>query len=173
MLTVCRVETVLTSVKTRHLWARYHARVVPASRAAACAIYNTCVGEPIRVLLAEHHAAMCLRTRNILEQQAELRVVREAEDGTHALELVKRLQPDVAVHNIRMPRLNGIEVLRQIKGCCPNTLTLMVGAYDDDNFVMAAMEAGANGYILKTADAKHITEAVRVVRQGEPVPHPA
>lgn len=116
---------------------------------------------------------MRLGTRHMLEKEIDLRVVGEAEDGLEALDLIKRLQPDVAVLDVRMPRLNGIEVLRQVKGCCPDARTLMLSAYDDDDYVLAAMEAGATGYMLKTANARQLVEAVRVVSQGETVLHPA
>jgi DNA-binding NarL/FixJ family response regulator len=126
----------------------------------------------VRIVLAEDHAAMRLGTRHILEQ-AGLQVVGETGDGREALELLKRLQPDVAVLDVRMPGLNGIEVLRQMKGFCPNTRVLILTAYDDDDYVLATMEAGATGYLLKSANAKELADAVYTVSQGEPVLHPA
>jgi DNA-binding NarL/FixJ family response regulator len=112
-------------------------------------------------------------TRSILEQSADLTVVGEAEDGEQVLDIVKRLQPDVAILDIRMPRLNGIEVVRRLKACCPNTKALILTAYDDDDYVLTLMEVGAAGYLLKTARASELTEAVRTVHRDEPVLHPA
>lgn len=127
---------------------------------------------PISIVLAEDHTLMREGTRRILEQHPDLNVVGEAGDGEQALELVKHLQPDVAILDIRMPKLNGIEVVRRIKDCCPHTKTLMLSGYDDDDYVLAAMEAGATGYLLKTAQAKELVESVRSVQSGETVLHP-
>ncbi|MBI3953374.1 MAG: response regulator transcription factor [Chloroflexi bacterium] len=129
--------------------------------------------EPIRIVLAEDHSLVREGTRRILEQSADLTVVGDAGDGQQALELVQRLQPDVAILDIRMPKLNGIEVVRRMKECSPRTKALMLTAYDDDDYILALMEAGASGYLLKTARADELVEAVRSVHQGEPVLHPA
>lgn len=129
--------------------------------------------EPIRVLLADDHWLMRDETRRILEQYADLRVVGEAEDGQEALQLVRQLQPDVIVLDIRMPKLNGIEVLQQIKELSPRTKALILTAYDDDDYILALMAAGALGYLLKTARAHELIDAVRRVHSGEPVLHPA
>ena len=128
---------------------------------------------PTRIVLAEDHTLMREGTRRILEQHPDLAVVGEAGDGEQALELVKRLQPDVAILDVRMPKLNGIEVVRRMKDCCPNAKTLMLSGYDDDDYVLAAMEAGATGYLLKTAQAVELIESVRSVQMGEPVLDPA
>lgn len=128
---------------------------------------------PIRIVLAEDHVLMRQGTRHILEEHADLAVVGEAGDGEQALELIKRLQPDVAVLDIRMPKLNGIEVVRRMKSVSPHTKALILTAYDDDDYVLALMQSGAYGYILKTAEAKELVESVRGVYSGEPVLHPA
>ncbi len=127
---------------------------------------------PMRIVLAEDHTLMREGTRRILEQSPDLIVVGEAGDGEQALDLVKRLQPDVAILDVRMPKLNGIEVVRRIKDYCPHTKTLMLSGYDDDDYILAAMEAGATGYLLKTAQAKELVESVRGVQSGETVLHP-
>ncbi|MBI4308506.1 MAG: response regulator transcription factor [Chloroflexi bacterium] len=129
--------------------------------------------EPIRIVLVEDHAVVREGTRRILEQHPDLAVVGEAGDGLQALELIERLHPDVTILDIRMPKLNGIEVVRRMKECSPDTKALMLTAYDDDDYVLALMEAGASGYLLKTARASELVEAVRTVHQGEPVLHPA
>lgn len=126
----------------------------------------------IRVVLAEDHALMREGTRSILEQHSDLRVVGEAEDGQQALDLIKRLQPDVIVLDIRMPKLNGIEVVRRMNECCPNTKALMLTAYDDDDYVLTLMEAGASGYLLKTTQPAELVESIRIIHSGEPVLHP-
>jgi DNA-binding NarL/FixJ family response regulator len=127
----------------------------------------------IRIVLAEDHSLMREGTHRILDQYPEFEVVGEAEDGQQALELIERTKPDVAVLDIRMPKLNGVEVVRRLKSCCPDTKTLMLTAYDDDDYVFTLMEAGASGYLLKTANAKELVDSVRSVYSGEPVLHPA
>lgn len=129
--------------------------------------------ETIRIVLAEDHALVREGTHRILEQYSDLTVVGEAADGEEALELIARLKPDVAILDIRMPKLNGIEVVRQMKEHSLNTKTLMLTAYDDDDYILALMEAGASGYLLKTAHASELINAVRSVHLGEPVLHPA
>ncbi|MBI2872276.1 MAG: response regulator transcription factor [Chloroflexi bacterium] len=127
----------------------------------------------IRIVLAEDHALVREGTRRILEQHPDLEVVGEAGDGEQALELVGRLQPDVAILDIRLPKLSGIEVVRRMGEQSPKTKALMLTAYDDDDYILALMEAGATGYLLKTARANELVEAVRSVHRGEPVLHPA
>jgi DNA-binding NarL/FixJ family response regulator len=129
--------------------------------------------DSIRVILAEDHALMREGTHRILEQYPDFKIVGEAEDGQQALELIERTKPDVAILDIRMPKLNGVEVVRRMKNCCPDTKALMLTAYDDDDYIFALMEAGASGYLLKTANAKELADSVRTVFSGEPVLHPA
>ncbi len=129
--------------------------------------------EPIKIVLADDHWLMREGTRHILEQCSDLRVVGDAEDGQHALELIERLQPDVAILDIRMPILNGVEVVRRMKDNSPNTEALMLTAYDDDDYILALMTAGALGYLLKTARPSELIDAVQRVHRGEAVLHPA
>ena len=126
----------------------------------------------IKIVLAEDHALMREGTHRLLEQYPEFEVVGEAEDGQQALELIERLKPDVAILDIRMPKANGIEVVRSMKTGSPTTKALMLTAYDDDDYIFALMEAGASGYQLKTASGKELADAVRTVYSGEPVLHP-
>ncbi len=128
--------------------------------------------KPIRIVLADDHWLMRDETHRILEQYPDLKVVGEAEDGQQALELVERLQPDVVVLDIRMPKLNGIDVVRRMKELSSDTKALILTAYDDDDYILALMEAGALGYLLKTTRANELIEAVRHVHRGEPVLHP-
>lgn len=127
----------------------------------------------ISIVLAEDHPLMRKGTRQLLEKYRDFKVVGEAEDGAHALELIKSLRPDVAILDIRMPKLNGIEVVRRMKDISPDTKALMLTAYDDDDYIMALMKAGASGYLLKTAREKDLVDSVYGVSSGEPVLHPA
>lgn len=129
--------------------------------------------EPIRVVLADDHWLMRDETRRILERCPDLSVAGEAEDGQQTLELVGRLRPDVLLLDIRMPELDGIEVLKRLRERSPETKTLILSAYDDDDYVLAAMAAGAQGYLLKTARADELIDAIRRVHRGEPVLHAA
>jgi DNA-binding NarL/FixJ family response regulator len=126
----------------------------------------------IRIVLAEDHSLVREGTRRILEEQPDMQVVGEAEDGEQAVELVERLRPDVAVLDIRMPAMSGVDVVRAINGTCPETRLLVLSAYADDEYVLALMEAGVSGYLLKTAQAVELVEAVRGVHQGKSVLHP-
>ncbi len=125
--------------------------------------------EPVRIVLAEDHSLMRVGTRRILEQCSDLTVVGEADDGQQALDLITRLNPDVAILDIRMPKLNGIALVRRIKESSPNTKALILTAYDDDDYIIALMEIGAWGYLLKTTQADELIEAVRLIHRGEPV----
>ena len=129
--------------------------------------------EPIRIVLADDHWLMRDETRRILEQYPDLRVVGEAEDGQQALEQIEHLQPDIAILDIRMPKLSGIEVVRKMKERSPATKALILTAYDDDEYILALMEAGALGYLLKTTRANELIDAVQRVHLGEAVLHPA
>ena len=130
------------------------------------------MSKAIRVILAEDHTLVREGTRRILEQHRDLQVVGEAADGNEAVALVERLRPDVAVVDIAMPRLNGIEATRRIKAISPATSVLILSAYDDDQYVSALLEAGAAGYVLKDLPGHELVEAVRSVHAGEAVLHP-
>jgi DNA-binding NarL/FixJ family response regulator len=129
--------------------------------------------EQIRILLADDHAMVREGTREILERSGDLSVVGEAEDGEQAVQLAVRLNPDVVLMDIGMPRVNGIEATRRIKAQCPQVAILVLTAYDDDQYVIAILQAGAAGYLLKSARGSELVEAVRSVNAGESVLHPA
>jgi len=127
----------------------------------------------IKVIIADDHALFREGTRNLIEQESDLEVIGEACDGEEAVELVKRLKPHVALIDIAMPKLNGIEATRQIKAQCPATASLILTAYDDDHYVFTLLEAGAAGYLLKNISGKELANAIRAVHDGEAVLHPA
>ena len=125
--------------------------------------------EQIRVVLGEDHALVREGTRRILEEAGDFTVVGEAGDGSQVLALIDELHPDVAVLDIRIPSLSGIDVVRRMRERSPETRALMLTAYDDDEFILAALDAGAAGYLLKTARAAELLDAIRRVHAGEPV----
>jgi len=131
------------------------------------------MGELIRVLIADDHALVREGTREILERAGDIEVVGEAADGAEAVELAGRLLPDVAVIDIAMPQLNGIEATRRIKAEHPQISVLVLTVHDDDPYVYAMLEAGAAGYLLKDIHGAQLVDAVRSVRAGEAVLHPA
>jgi DNA-binding NarL/FixJ family response regulator len=107
-----------------------------------------------------------------LESQPDFEVVGEASDGIEAVELAKKLKPEIIIMDVSMPRLNGIEATRQIKAIYPNIAILPLTGYDDDEYVFALLEAGAAGYLLKDSSGEELIEAIRQVMTGEPVLHP-
>jgi len=129
--------------------------------------------DSVRVLIADDHAVVREGTRRILEAEEGIEVVAEAADGREAVRLATELRPDVAIMDIAMPNVDGIEATRQIKSLCPSISVLVLSAYDDDQFVFSLLEAGAAGYLLKDIRARQLVDAVRAVHAGESVLHPA
>ena len=123
--------------------------------------------EKIRVLLADDHAVVRKGIREFLTEPGDIEVVAEASDGDEALALLEQEKPDVAVLDIQMPRRSGIDVCRHVRAQRWPIGILILTAYDDDPYVMAVLQAGANGYVLKTADADDIIQAVRDVHEGK------
>jgi len=126
----------------------------------------------IKVILADDHALFREGTRNLLTQERDIEVVGEASDGEETIELVTKLHPHVALIDIAMPKVNGIDATRKIKVCCPATAVLILTAYDNDQYILALLEAGAAGYLLKNVSGKELVNAIRAVRAGEAVLHP-
>ena len=120
----------------------------------------------IQVLLADDHAVVRAGIRQFLEQADDIEVVAEADDGEAAKTLIAAHQPDVAVLDIQMPEFSGIEVTRWIRENQREVGVLILTAYDDDPYVMAVLQAGANGYVLKTASPAEIIRAVKDVHAG-------
>ena len=127
---------------------------------------------PIRILLADDHVMVREGTRRILEREPDLVVIAEAGNGREAVEMAERERPDVAIIDISMPVMNGIEATRGIKRLAPQTAVLVLTAYDDDEYVFAILEAGAAAYLLKNARSSELIDAVRRVRAGESVLDP-
>ncbi len=121
----------------------------------------------IRVLLADDHAIVREGIHRLLESAKDIEVVAEAGDGEEAQSLVQKHLPDVAVLDIQMPKASGIEVTRWLRSHLPQVGVLILTAYNDDPYVMAVLQAGANGYVLKTANSDDLIEAVRDVNEGK------
>lgn len=126
----------------------------------------------IKVLLADDHILVREGTRQLLEREDDLQIVAEAGDGEEAVRLTAQTRPDVALVDIAMPRLSGIEATKQIKEISPGTAVLILTAYEDDQYVFALLEAGAAGYLLKNIRGRDLVEAIRAVNAGESALHP-
>lgn len=124
------------------------------------------------MVLAEDHALVREGTRRILESTDDILVVAEAADGEEAVAAVKAQQPNVAIIDIGMPGVNGIEATRRIKATHPQVGVLVLTMHDDDQFIFAVIEAGAAGYLLKDVQGEELIRAVRAVHAGDSVLHP-
>jgi len=121
----------------------------------------------IRVILADDHAVVRKGIRDFLMESGDIDVIAEVSDGDEAIALIDQHRPDVAVLDIQMPKRSGIDVCRHIRAQQWPVGILILTAYDDDPYVLAVLQAGANGYVLKTADADEIVQAVRDVHEGK------
>lgn len=126
----------------------------------------------LRVLLAEDHAVVREGTRSILQKDTSISIVGEAADGAEAVDLARDLKPDVVLLDMALPVLNGVEATRRIRAEEDPPQVMILSAYDDIDYVQAALDAGANGYLLKTAHASDVIAALHSVAQGEVVLHP-
>ena len=120
---------------------------------------------PIRILLADDHVMVRQGLRVLLEQ-AGMRVIGEASDGQEALRLAHEHAPDVAVLDLAMPSLNGLETARRLRETLPQTKIVLLTMYTEEPYVLEALEAGAVGYVVKTQAAGDIVQAIRDVLQG-------
>jgi len=122
--------------------------------------------ERITVLLAEDHTIVREGLRALLNAQGDIEVVGEAQTGRQAVQLTKRLRPDVVVMDIAMPLLNGLEATRRILKAVPGTRVLILSGYSDDEYVRQAVLLGAAGYLVKQTSAASLALAVREIQKG-------
>ena len=123
--------------------------------------------QPIRILLADDHVILRQGTAELLRKEADIEVIGEADDGRQAIDLALRLRPDIVVMDVRMPVLSGIEATRRIREAMPKVQVLVLTAYDDDQYIFSLLQAGASGYLLKTAPMNELVKAIRLVGSGE------
>ena len=152
-----------------------------AARAAECrrkgdrrvysggSVREKLVIEPVSVLIAEDHAIVREGTREMLGRHPGIHVIGEAEDGPMAVTMTDELQPDVLLLDLGLPALNGIEVTRLVRQLPHPPAVLVLSAYDDPNYVHAALAAGAGGYLSKTAHARDVVAAITAVARGKVV----
>ncbi|MBJ7907309.1 response regulator transcription factor [Streptomyces sp. DSM 110735] len=127
---------------------------------------------PTRILLADDHALVRRGVRLILEGEPDLTVVAEADDGAEALTQARGLRPDLAVLDIAMPRLTGLQAARELSRTQPETRILILTMYDNEQFFFEALAAGASGYVLKSVADRDLVEACRATMRGEPFLYP-
>src|SRR5689334_2516298 len=125
-----------------------------------------------RIILADDHHLFRQGLRGLLEKAGH-EVVGEAPDGRAALALAQTLQPDIAVLDLSMPLLNGLDAAAEIKRIAPNTKTILLTMYTDREYVLRALHAGARGYVLKTQAAEDLVRAIREIYTGEVYLSPA
>jgi DNA-binding NarL/FixJ family response regulator len=121
----------------------------------------------IKILLADDHGIVREGLRFLLEKEADIKVVGEAEDGLKAIELVRELLPDIIIMDITMPNLNGVDATRQIINEFPKVKVIALSMHFDRMFVVSMLKAGASGYVLKECLSDELVEAVRTVYGGE------
>ncbi len=127
----------------------------------------------IKVLIADDHALFREGTRNLIEQEKDMEVIGEASDGEETVRLVTQLKPHVVLMDIAMPVVNGIEATKQIKTRFTKTAVLILTAYENDQYIVALLEAGAAGYLLKDVSGRNLVNAIRAVFDGEAILHPS
>ena len=123
--------------------------------------------DEIRVLLADDHTIVRKGLRSLLEREAGMVVVGEAQDGREAVELVEDLQPDVVVMDIAMPRLNGLEATRRIKTRSPGVGVVVLSMHTDEGYIRQLLAAGGSGYLAKQTVPGDLVTAIRTVHGGD------
>jgi DNA-binding NarL/FixJ family response regulator len=127
----------------------------------------------VRVLIADDHGIVRSGLRLLLERQPDIEVIAEAADGAEAREIAVRERPDLAILDVRMPKLTGLQVTRELKKQAPEVSVLILSMHDDERYLFEALKAGASGYVLKTQADADLVEAIRAVERGEPFLTPA
>jgi DNA-binding NarL/FixJ family response regulator len=122
----------------------------------------------VRVLIADDHGIVRSGLRMLLERQEDIEVIAEAEDGAAARDMAIRERPDLAILDVKMPKLTGLQATREIREQAPDVAVLILSMYDDERYLFEALKAGASGYVLKAQADHDLMEAVRAVERGEP-----
>lgn len=136
---------------------------------------NPCLGrdvQKITILLADDHPSFREGLCRLLEEENDLAVVAQAGDGEEAVRLAREILPDIAIVDVSMPKLDGIQATSQIKAACPATAVLIMSAYGNESYVVGAVEAGASGYLSKGVQVRELVAAIRSLHAGETVLDP-
>jgi DNA-binding NarL/FixJ family response regulator len=127
----------------------------------------------MRVLIADDHGIVRSGLRLLLERQPDIEVIAEAADGAAARDIAIRERPDLAILDLKMPKLTGLQATREIKAQSPQTAVLILSMHDDERYLSEALKAGASGYVVKTQADTDLVAAIRAIERGEPFPTPA
>jgi DNA-binding NarL/FixJ family response regulator len=127
----------------------------------------------VRILIADDHGVVRSGLKVLLDRQSDMEVVAEAEDGVEAVEKVLSAKPDVAILDVAMPRMTGLQATHEIKKQAPDVQVLILSMHDDERYLFEALRAGASGYVLKRAAGEDLLDAVRAAARGEPFLTPA
>jgi DNA-binding NarL/FixJ family response regulator len=122
----------------------------------------------MRVLIADDHGIVRSGLRLLLEREPDIEVVAEASDGVEARDLAIRERPELAILDVKMPRLTGLQATREIREQAPDVAVLILSMHDDERYLFEALKAGASGYVLKRQADQDLLDAVRAVQRGEP-----
>ena len=121
----------------------------------------------IKLILAEDHHLMRSGIKKLLSDAKDIRIVGEAQDGEEAMNLIRKLKPDIAVLDLTMPKMSGIDVLKIIKEKKYRTRIMILTMHDDSELVITAFKSGVNGYLLKDSTKKEFIDAIRTIANGE------
>jgi DNA-binding NarL/FixJ family response regulator len=130
-------------------------------------------GHPARLLLADDHAMVRRGLRLVLDAEPDLRVVAEAGDGIEALERARESELDLAILDVSMPRMTGLQTAAELASLRPELHVLMLSMHDNEQYLFEALKAGASGYVLKSAADRDLVEACRAALRGEPFLYPS
>ncbi|MGW0903566.1 response regulator [Streptomyces sp. NPDC002853] len=133
---------------------------------------NAPIGTPIRILLADDHALVRRGVRLILDGEPDLQVVAEAGDGAEAIALARTHEVDLAVLDIAMPRMTGLQAARELAALKPGVRVLMLTMHDNEQYFFQALKAGASGYVLKSVADRDLVAACRAAMRDEPFLYP-
>ncbi len=122
----------------------------------------------MKVLIADDHGIVRSGLRMLLERHPDIEVVGEASDGAQARDMAIRERPDLAILDVKMPKLTGLQATREIRAQAPGVAVLILSMYDDQRYLFEALKAGASGYVLKSQADSDLLQAVRAVERGEP-----
>jgi len=132
----------------------------------------SCAVEKITILLADDHPSFREGLSRLLDEEDDLTVVAQAGDGEEAVRLAKQMLPDIAIVDVSMPKLDGIQATSQIKAACAATAVLIMSAFGNESYVVGAVEAGASGYLSKSVQVRELVAAIRSLHAGETVLDP-
>src|ERR671919_2347500 len=122
----------------------------------------------MRILIADDHGIVRSGLRMLIERQSDMEVIGEASDGAEARDFAIRERPDLAILDVKMPKLTGLQATREIREQAPEVAVLILSMYDDERYLFEALKAGASGYVLKSQADADLLEAVRAVERGQP-----